>query len=106
MSPLATNQDPEIWGPDATEFVPDRWMGPNNASGGATSHYGFLTFLHGPRSCIGQTFARGEIACMLAAWVISFDTELDRPEVKIQATGGITMRPKHGLTVRVKCLLS
>ena len=52
--PKAVNVSKDLWGPDADKFNPDRWMGPGRANnGGAESNFGFLTFLHGPRSCIG-----------------------------------------------------
>lgn len=48
LSPAAVNQSFELWGEDALEFKPDRWMGPGKAnSGGSTSAYANLTFLHG-----------------------------------------------------------
>ena len=52
--PKAINVSKELWGPDADKFNPDRWMGPGRANNGcAESNFSFLTFLHGPRSCIG-----------------------------------------------------
>ena len=48
LAPAATNTSKELWGQDAFEFNPDRWMGPGRANtGGADSNYSFLTFLHG-----------------------------------------------------------
>lgn len=57
ISPWAVNRSTEIWGKDAMDFVPHRWIDPDgrvNNSGGVTSNYSIMTFLHGPRSCIGQ----------------------------------------------------
>ncbi|KAI2471041.1 cytochrome P450 [Annulohypoxylon bovei var. microspora] len=108
LSPWATNFDKTMWGPDAHEFNPERWMskGPDDkkaASGGASSNYAFLTFLHGPRSCIGLAFARAEFACLLAAWVGRFEFALKneeyRDEKNITIKGGITARPEHGMPV-------
>ena len=74
VSPWAVNTATSLWGPDADKFNPDRWMGPGKAnSGGAESNYAFLTFLHGPRSCIGQAFAKAEFACLVAAVVGRFE---------------------------------
>lgn len=80
----AINTDPRLWGPDAHEFKPERWLAPdqggtsetNAASGGATSNYAFMTFIHGPHSCIGGNFSKSELACLLAAWVGRFSFEL------------------------------
>lgn len=55
--PWAINRATRFWGKDAQEFKPERWIGENgtvNATGGSTSNYSQLTFLHGARSCIGQ----------------------------------------------------
>lgn len=103
MSPWATNVDAQQWGPDAREFNPDRWMSTGKSnSGGAESNYSFLTFLHGPRSCIGLAFARAEFACLLAAWVGRFEFEFTDPNFEVEIQGGVTARPKGGLPVRVK----
>ena len=95
------------WGPDATEFNPDRWMGPGKANtGGAESNYSMLTFLHGPRSCIGQAFAKAEFAYLVAALVGRFEFELEDPQLpdKMLIKQGITARPKGGLPVRMRAL--
>lgn len=109
----ATNKNLELWGPDGAKFNPDRWMPKHDgdktaASGGASSNYALLTFLHGPRSCIGMSFARAEFACLLAAWVGKMEFELrdpeDADEDKIEIKSGVTARPAKGMHVRVKVL--
>ncbi|KXJ88231.1 cytochrome P450 [Microdochium bolleyi] len=108
----ATNFDTQLWGPDATQFNPERWLTSESAtaeekqraaSGGATSNYANMTFLHGPRSCIGQAFAKAEFACLLATWVGRFQFDLkneeDRDEAGLDIKGGATARPSRGLYV-------
>ncbi|RDL36764.1 Cytochrome P450 [Venustampulla echinocandica] len=110
LVPWAVNRSEELWGPDARKFNPDRWLpsedNPHSASGGASSNYSFLTFLHGPRSCIGQGFAKGEFACLLAAWVGKFEFELnderERDEENMDIKTGATARPAKGLYVKMK----
>ncbi|KAK4994245.1 hypothetical protein LTR28_000952, partial [Elasticomyces elasticus] len=59
ICPWAINRNTALWGADARDFNPERWLRPGQANkGGADSNYSFLTFLHGPRSCIGQAFAK------------------------------------------------
>jgi cytochrome P450 len=103
LPPWAVNATREIWGPDAAEFVPERWLNPSK-SGGSSSNFSFLTFLHGPRSCIGEKFARAELACLVAAWVGAFDTRLFDEEFVVEARGGLTVKPKDGLLVRIKAV--
>ena len=102
LSPWAINWSNELWGPDAAEFNPDRWLGPGRANtGGATSNYAFMTFLHGPRSCIGQAFAKSEFNCLLAAFVGSFEFEKVDPDEELIIQGGITTKPKNGMNIRL-----
>ncbi|GIZ38370.1 hypothetical protein CKM354_000178800 [Cercospora kikuchii] len=109
LSPWAINRNPESWGPDADEFTPYRWIDtdektgeqrPNN-SGGAPSNYNILTFLHGPRSCIGQGFAKAELRCLVAALVGSFEMTLDRPDEVVIPHGVVTTKPKDGMHLRL-----
>jgi cytochrome P450 len=105
LCPWAVNFSRELWGDDAAEFRPQRWLAPGQANaGGAKSNFAFLTFLHGPRSCIGEKFARAELACLLAAFVGRFEFELRDPEQLKDMTvrGGVTVRPKDGLWLKIK----
>ncbi|RDW72924.1 hypothetical protein BP6252_06831 [Coleophoma cylindrospora] len=70
ISIWALNRSPTLWASDPLVFNPERWL--NDARGGATDLYSFLSFSHGPRSCIGERFARAEMATVLAALVGRF----------------------------------
>ena len=94
ICPWAVNVSKMLWGADATDFRPDRWLadeGDMNHKGGSTDHLSFLSFLHGSRSCIGQMFAQAELACLLATWVTTFDSSLKnyKPLSKRHTVGGI-----------------
>ena len=110
LAPWAINHSTHLWGADAAEFKPERWLdaeGKADNKGGAESNYSFLTFLHGPRSCIGQKFAMAEFACLLAAWVGRFETGFEKgselAEGKaVDIKGGITAKPRGGLWVQLK----
>ncbi|KAL8297533.1 hypothetical protein RB597_006565 [Gaeumannomyces tritici] len=109
----ALNKSTALWGPDAGSFNPDRWLDPVpggggeayvvNNNGGAASNFALMTFLHGPRSCIGSAFARAEFACLLAAWVGRFEFSLqhaeEMDEKNVDIKGGITQRPANGMRV-------
>ncbi|KAL3297920.1 Cytochrome P450 [Colletotrichum asianum] len=47
----------DLWGPDADEFVPERWEAKRGAAGAA---WHFAPFNGGPRICIGQQLALTE----------------------------------------------
>ena len=110
LIPWAINKSEELWGPDAAKFNPDRWLpsekNAHHANGGAASNYSFLTFLHGPRSCIGSGFAKAEFACLLAAWIGRFEFKLndekEYDEKNVEIKGGVTARPARGMYVQAK----
>lgn len=115
LIPWATNYDKAYWGDDADKFLPERWLpgveGRESrekwvGNGGAESNYNHMTFLHGPRACIGQGFAKAEFACLLAAWVGRFEFELRDKELmdesKVDIKGGVTAKPTKGMWVKAK----
>jgi cytochrome P450 len=106
LSMWGINRSPHIWGPDASEFKPERWIdessGKANNTGGVGSNYGLLTFLHGPRSCIGERFAKSELRALMAVFVGRFAMEMaDRNEVPVVA-GAITTKPRDGMRLRLR----
>lgn len=102
ISPWAINRNRGLWGADAAEFNPARWLeGPNVSNGGAETPYALLTFLHGPHSCIGQSFARLEMKCVLAVLFTRFRFEVAEPERKVEIGGFVTIKPEGGLKFKV-----
>ena len=55
FSPWAQARDPDIWGQDAAEFNPDRWLPPRCVV--FPTFYEFPSFQAGPRICLGRDFA-------------------------------------------------
>lgn len=105
LIPWAVNRNPRLWGPNSEEFVPERWIdqtGRATMSGGADSNYSFLTFLHGPRSCIGERFARAELRALLAALVGNFELQMADPNAEIVVGGTITSKPMNGMKLKLK----
>lgn len=49
------------WGDDAAEYKPERWLDPDTGKLRQFSPYQFVTFLAGPRQCIGMRFAMLEL---------------------------------------------
>lgn len=104
--PWAINRNPQLWGDNAEDFVPTRWIdkatGRATMNGGADSNYAFLTFLHGPRSCIGERFARAELRALLAAFVGNFEMEMADPNEVVIVGGTITSKPVNGMKLKLK----
>ncbi|KAJ9645714.1 hypothetical protein H2199_002754 [Coniosporium tulheliwenetii] len=105
IAPWAINRSPHLWGPDACVFRPDRWIdkatGQANNHGGAASNYSNMTFLHGPRSCIGQSFAKAELRALVAAFVSAFEIEMEDPSYVPMPAGVVTVKPRDGLRLRL-----
>ncbi|KAF9559811.1 cytochrome P450 [Agrocybe pediades] len=61
ISILSYNRNPDLWGPDAHEYIPERWLKPvpdkvaKAQAPGVYSH--MMTFSGGGRGCIGFRFA-------------------------------------------------
>ena len=111
VSPWVINRSQKLWGPAADKFQPERWISRENddserqridPTGGASSNYDFLTFLHGGRNCIGQGFARAELRCLLAATAMQFQWSLDMDEKDVTMGGSISIKPQNGLHLRLK----
>ncbi|KAF7316002.1 Cytochrome P450 [Mycena indigotica] len=62
-----TNTAKSIWGDDAAEFKPERWLDGDRIPDSAKRYPGYhhtMVFLDGPRTCLGKGFALAEIkAC-------------------------------------------
>ncbi|KAH9845215.1 pisatin demethylase / Cytochrome-P450 monooxygenase [Teratosphaeria destructans] len=66
-SPWTLGRDRKHWGADARVFRPERWL--EKRRGGADDAYSFLTFGAGPRRCLGETYARAQMRCLIAGLV-------------------------------------
>ncbi|KAJ7740499.1 cytochrome P450 [Mycena olivaceomarginata] len=92
---IALNRDVEIWGQDAMEFVPERWDAPPPGSSAIPGVWGhMLTFLGGPRSCIGYRFSLVEMKALIFTLVRAFEFELAVPIEEMGKKGtAIVQRP-------------
>lgn len=97
----AVNRIEEEWGSQAEEFDPDRWT--NKSESDNSTHFAFACLSHGPRSCIGQGFARVEFLVFLAALLANFRIYLDNPDEDPVVLYGITMSPAGGINT---CLVA
>ncbi|KAF7198095.1 Cytochrome P450 52A12 [Pseudocercospora fuligena] len=88
----------DIWGEDALEFKPERFIGRRPG-------WEFLPFNGGPRICIGQQFALTEASYVVVRLLQKFDRieaapgELEGP---VTTDLGLTSCPKRPVTLRLR----
>ncbi|KAF7291767.1 hypothetical protein HMN09_01236300 [Mycena chlorophos] len=93
------NRATALWGEDAAEFKPERWSNLESSSHRAKEiqgHQHLLTFLDGPRTCLGQSFALAEFKAVLSVLVRNYSFEFPGEEGKdtrIKMVLGLIMRP-------------
>ncbi|GLB35548.1 putative cytochrome p450 [Lyophyllum shimeji] len=91
---LAINRDKSIWGEDAMEFRPERWEKVPEAAAAIPGVWGnMLTFLGGPRACIGYRFSLVETKALLFTLIRAFEFELAVPVKDIVKKSSVVQRP-------------
>jgi cytochrome P450 len=96
----ALNFDEEIWGADADMFTPDRWK----TIPSTTSNYNLLTFLQGPRWCIGERFAELTMKVISIRLIQKPRVEEVEPGRRMTKKSMITTRPEGGVFLKVSAL--
>jgi cytochrome P450 len=95
VCPFVLHRNPRYW--DNPEgFDPDRFL-PENEK--LRPRYAYLPFGGGPRTCIGNQFALMEMAVVLATVAQRCRLELS-PGFELVLDPAVTMRPKHGISMR------
>ncbi|KAF9009541.1 cytochrome P450 [Cyathus striatus] len=91
---LAMNRSAAIWGPDAREFKPERWSSVPDAASSIPGVWGsMMTFLGGPRACIGYRFSLVEMKALLFTLVRAFEFELAVPPDQLIKKSSVVQRP-------------
>jgi len=91
---LAINRSVEIWGNDAAEFKPERWESIPEAASTIPGVWGnLLSFLGGPRACIGYRFSLVEMKALLFTLVRAFEFQLAVSPSEIKKKSTIVQRP-------------
>jgi len=84
------HRDPSVWGDDAQEFRPDRFL-PESSRGRAAHAY--LPFGTGERACIGRQFALHEAVLVLARLLHRYDIT-GNPDYELVVTERLTLMPR------------
>ncbi|KAJ3058758.1 hypothetical protein HDU98_005177, partial [Podochytrium sp. JEL0797] len=96
-SPYAMGRTEAIWGPDAKEFKPERWL----AMEKQPSPFDYPVFNAGPRVCLGKNMAELEGVFVLVEVVRQFEVVVTKEE-EVGYVFSLTLPMKKGLTVRCK----
>ena len=99
---LATlHQDPDLWGPDADKFNPQRFS--NGVSGACKVPYAFMPFGAGPHTCVGQHFAMTELRIFLTLMLSNFTFTLS-PKYRHSPFMNLVIEPEYGIDLLVRRL--
>jgi cytochrome P450 len=97
VSQWVTHRDERFF-PEPAAFRPERWT--EDFERGLPK-FAYFPFGGGPRSCIGNNFALMEAAVLLAAVAQRYEVSM-APGAKVEPMPSITLRPAHGVKVRLK----
>ncbi|OAX35974.1 cytochrome P450 [Rhizopogon vinicolor AM-OR11-026] len=92
----AYNRNKDLWGEDAHVFNPERWLNSALKEKKATSvgvYSNLMTFLGGPRACIGWRFAVIEIQAFLTEVVGKFEFALTDKSELVRREASVLMTP-------------
>ncbi|GMS91812.1 hypothetical protein PENTCL1PPCAC_13987, partial [Pristionchus entomophagus] len=84
------HMDKEIWGDDAEEFRPERWLEPSTRP-----RVAFQSFGEGPRMCIGMRLAYMEEKIVLAHLMKNFVIHASENTNPLHLTGNLTVAPER-----------
>ncbi|XP_010260749.1 PREDICTED: cytochrome P450 714C2-like [Nelumbo nucifera] len=99
LSVHALHRDPELWGPDACNFNPERFA--NGVAGACKLPQTYLAFGMGPRICAGQNFATIELKIVLAVILSNFSFSLS-PKYRHSPVFKIIIQPDDGVNLIVR----
>ncbi|KAI4330145.1 hypothetical protein MLD38_028448 [Melastoma candidum] len=88
-----------IWGDDASEFRPERWI----SEKGTIKHepsYKFLSFNAGPRTCLGKEVAFTQMKTIVAAILTGYDVRVVAGQ-KVVPSNSIILHMRNGLKVKI-----
>ncbi|KAJ7152969.1 cytochrome P450 [Mycena filopes] len=92
------NQWKEVWGEDAEQFRPARWLDLPKAYNPTFSTF---TFVAGPHACIGKTMAASEMKAVLLALIANFEFAPAYEGQIAHPAAAITMKPEDNMPLRV-----
>lgn len=101
LSFYAAMRSKAVWGDDALEFKPDRWIDPSTGLLKPICPFKFPAFLAGPRACLGKKLAMVELKMMLAVVLTRFDLTTEENAWDLTYQTGLTASVKGPVMARV-----
>ncbi|KAJ3574423.1 hypothetical protein NP233_g1781 [Leucocoprinus birnbaumii] len=97
----AVNTSKSVWGPDAEEYRPERWL---NRPAGLNVRDSFQSFFSGSHGCAGKTLAIMELKIVIAKLITNFEFDLAYEGQVPKLTYAFVMIPKDDMPLRVRRL--
>jgi cytochrome P450 len=91
---------PSIWGPDAAQFNPVRWIDETTGKLINVSEFQFLTFHAGPHRCLGRHLAMMEMKVAVAQLLSRFHVRVV-PGQKVTYEMSLTLTMKDPFMVEI-----
>ncbi len=82
---------PQLWGPDAADFKPERWDRPETEK---IAERAFLPFSTGRRKCIGKDFAMNEMKVLVAVLIRNYQFTWPANEPEPETVSTPIVKPK------------
>ena len=98
MNPNVIQKDRSVFGEDAEDFRPERWLVDTKHPAHMSRH--MLAFGYGRRVCLGRHIARTEMYKVLPTLLLNFRFELEDPELEWKVNRGFSQGQK-GVRMRV-----
>ncbi|KAG1698083.1 hypothetical protein DVH05_015566 [Phytophthora capsici] len=104
FSMYASARQPTVWGPDADQYKPERWIDEKTGKIKNISNLQFVMFSAGPRQCIGMRLAMMEMMTVLSVVFSRFDLVTVVDPFEITYDFSLVLPVKGPLAVRVRPL--
>ncbi|KAK1813004.1 hypothetical protein LTR12_012603 [Friedmanniomyces endolithicus] len=100
INPWVLHRDPRIFGADAEEWQPQRWLSDDAEKVRYMDHH-LLSFGAGKRTCLGRNIAMLELAKVVPALLLRYEMKLARPEARWKIVNSWAVR-QEGLDVVIQ----
>ena len=97
LCPYVVHRDPRHW-PEPARFLPDRFA---DGAANGRPRYAYFPFGGGTHVCIGESLAMAQIVTVLATLAARHRLTLT-PNREVLPEGGLSLRPKEPLRMRVE----